>query len=135
MFRGPPPSGPPPRQIGSQLNQLNPFPNPYPGPRPGPIPGQVQGNPFSGPRPGPIPGQGQGQGNSYPSPYAPPPRGPPPRGPPPSGSQNFQMVTINAPTVTPILGSLKVTCLRGIELRAGQGIFYLFSCIDLILVN
>ena len=45
------------------------------------------------------------------------------------------MVTINAPTVTPILGSLKVTCLRGIELRAGQGIFYLFSCIELILVN
>ena len=45
------------------------------------------------------------------------------------------MVSMSVPTVPSILGNLKVICLRGIELRAGQGIFRYISSVKLIFIT
>jgi len=151
--RGPPPRGPPGAPTGGGPPGGPPPRGPPGAPTPGGPPGGAppRGPPVGPPRSGPPPGMpprgppppmargppGQGmppQGPPGAIPRGPPPsgapprggpatQGPPPRAPPPPSTIPSQIVAPpNAPP-PPKFGRLSVKCLRGVELKAGQGMF------------
>lgn len=134
--RGPPPRGPPGAPTGVPGDGRGPPPRGPPAgpPRSGPPPGVPPRGPPAPMARGP-PGQGMPpQGPPGAIPRGPPPSGPPPRGgpaaqqappraPPPPSTQPAQLVAPpNAPP-PPKFGRLSVKCLRGVDLKAGQGMF------------
>eukprot|EP01039_Chlorochromonas_danica_P001951 gene1951-2129_t len=135
--RGPPPRGPPPGSPPPRAGGPPGAPPGSAGPR-GPPGGPPPrgGPPVAPPRGGPPPGApGRGPPGAPPGMMSPargpPGRGPPPgvsppRGPPPSGTPNARPLQLVAPPSAPMapkFGKLVVKCLRGVELKAGQGMF------------
>mmetsp|Transcript_25021 Transcript_25021/g.36943 ORF Transcript_25021/g.36943 Transcript_25021/m.36943 type:complete len:667 (-) Transcript_25021:263-2263(-) len=139
--RGPPPRGPP------GAPPRGPPGGPPGGPRGPPPRGPPSGPPRSGPPPGgppagmprgapgappgargPPPRGPPGGGPRGPAPGVPPPRGPgapgpPPRAPPPPSTQPDQKIAPPSAPAAPKFGRLMVKCLKGVDLKAGQGMF------------
>eukprot|EP01041_Mallomonas_annulata_P011412 gene11413-23872_t len=149
--RGPPPRGPPPGAPGAPgAGALVPSDGsgaPRGPPPRGPPPGPPRGGPPTGapprgmPRGPPVGPPGQGPPGTLPPRGPPPgaPRGPPPstlpprgpmpsagppaRAPPPISGAPRQAIAPPSAPPPPKFGRLVVKCLRGIELKAGEGMF------------
>lgn len=126
--RGGPPAGAPPRGPPGGPPRGPPRGPPGAGPPRGPPRGPPGGPPSGrGPPRGPPGAAGRGIPGRGPPPRGPPGglNSPPPRAAPPPGTGNkpLQLVAPPSAPVAPKFGRLAVKCLRGIDLKAGQGMF------------